>query len=288
MNFRKESDRAATDKISSQKNTSSANTMDSLDGFSSFEGSEDQGWTVVQKKTKGLKSGKSMQLCNFQNSDKKVKVKRSQSFDGATLGVKNGFSWDKGYSNEDITRGSSDNFEPATPDCFRNHDTVSFPKLDVNSNLLNTTEPFSIPHVKNPIKQLKPVGQEATGVEPSQGLNGNTTEKNIPPKIDTLCTNSVHEIRLDTVEPTPSNLGFEQQVPALPNCTESHIQLNPLSDTTILQIPTHHSGSLPGLKAKDDIKSNEKLQGKDKKKQNLTSFDILMSQLAENFPSKTR
>ncbi|XP_028403586.1 epidermal growth factor receptor substrate 15 homolog [Dendronephthya gigantea] len=278
---RRESD-APSDKISSQKNMSLPRRMDSLDGFSSFDGGEDQNWTVVQKKTKGLKSGDSVHPNDSQNFNKKMKAKRSQSFDAATLGVKKCFSCDTGYPNNNVTRESSDNCGPVAFDCLRNYNTMPLTKLDVS---FISQEPFSVPHVENPTKQVEPVEQVSSGVESFQGLNGSTTETIVSPKFDTFFAGALPETPFDAfIKSVQSSLSLEHQVPG----TGSYIQPNPQFDKAILQIHSHHSGSLPGLKTKDDSKSNEKPQEKDKKKQNLTSFDILMSQLAETFPSKTR
>ena len=75
----------------SEKERHSEKKMDSLDNISYLDDDDyDQNWTVVQRKTKGEKLTKPL-LSGKSQSRKKVKAKRSHSFDDAMLSGNNDF-----------------------------------------------------------------------------------------------------------------------------------------------------------------------------------------------------
>lgn len=185
------------------------------------------------------------------------------------------------------------------------HDMVTPTKVDV---IALTQE--------QPMKQVKPLGQVTTGSQTS------------PSSISTTNTTTTTETLFDLssvnpVQQTPFNTPFSntkldslidqfgQHSSILSNGQEdcfSHTLFDPaIIDMSILQtftqpfgqnilppvLKTTYPGICPSvsvpshLDPKDHTKLGSK-QEKDKTKKDLTSFEILMNELAEKFPSKTR
>lgn len=369
MNFREKETRvkevnhsAAT--MSSEKNTSLEKKMDSLDNINALDGDDDQNWTVVQKKTKGAKS--TSHPYKSQSSDKKVKVKRSQSLDDTILGINNGFcsadkkypqaqkketvipplmpeSWKSEYSDsqhsnvhsglpskpQKVAQKSSVNAEvpqkssisiTAEVETPESHDTVTPSTSEVNSNSLNTARHFSsVPPVKETTKQVKPSKQVTTSIESSQSFTSTTkttttTETFISEKTNIPSDNSIHQAPYNPNTSVDSVLTKLDVGSTLSNGTKAcftHPLFDPaVIDMSILQTYTQPFGQnipAPGLKtnppsftcgpisglshlisrSKDHTKISTR-QEKDKAKKNVSSFDILMNQLTEKFPSRTR
>lgn len=369
MNFREKETRvkevnhsAAT--MSSEKNTSLEKKMDSLDNINALDGDDDQNWTVVQKKTKGAKSAS--HPYKSQSSDKKVKVKRSQSLDDTILGINNGFcsadkkypqaqkketvipplmpeSWKSEYSDsqhsnvhsglpskpQKVAQKSSVNAEvpqkssisiTAEVETPESHDTVTPTTSEVNSNSLNTARHFSsVPPVKEPTKQVKSSKQVTTSIESSQSFTSTTkttttTETFISEKTNIPSDNSIHQAPYNPNTSVDSVLTKLDVGSTLSNGTKAcftHPLFDPaVIDMSILQTHTQPFGQnipAPGLKtnppsftcgpisglshlisrSKDHTKISTR-QEKDKAKKNVSSFDILMNQLTEKFPSRTR
>ena len=328
--------------------------MDSLD---SINDDDDENWTVVQKKTKAAKSTKPLQSHRSESSDKKVKVKRSQSLDDAVLTLSNSFCLgDKKYpqkepipplmtvnldsqcsgnqrsnvapkfgsKSEEVALERSINAE--VPSCVaaefgKPHCTVAPATFKVNSDSLNTARhlPTALP-VKEPTNEVKPAKQVTTSIESSQSFTSTTktttktfiSEKtNIPSAVSMHQTPSIPNTSVDSVltklDSLTEQLGLGQQGATLSNGTQGCIA-HPLFDPAVIDMsmfqthtqPFGQNISPPGLKTNPPSftcgpvlgSSHPNLRSKDHTKpctkQKLASFDILMNQLTQKFPSKTR
>ena len=270
--------------------------MDSLDCIAAVD-NEESNWTVVRRK-----GAKITTSCESQNHGKKVKSKRSQSLDDALSDVYNSFpSGDKKNEQREekaILSLMQEEKSPVHADIPPNSSITADPKASqIHDTITPTKVDAASPAQEQPLKRVKPVEQVVTGSEKSPTIS--TTNPTATPE-----TLTFSNTKLD-----PLVDQFGQHSSILSNGQEdvfSPALLDPaIIDMSFLQTFTQPFGQCippPGLKTTcpgvfppitvpSHLDSNDhtKLGSKqDKTKKNLTSFEVLMNDLEEKFPTKTR